>query len=201
MTKSSSVDLDADSDEDLLDGFAAGDRVAGLAFVHRFQKRVYGVAVNLLRDPGLADDVAQQAFVRAWKSAATYHPERGSVAGWLLRITRNLAIDVLRRQQAQPVDPDLVNALTSGTDAAAVEDAVARSELMTRVRVAIAALPPTQAKAVLLAAFYGYTAQEIAVSESVPLGTAKTRIRLGLRTLRARLTEMRLDPTSNTIDR
>jgi RNA polymerase sigma factor (sigma-70 family) len=70
--------------------------------VRRFQGRVYGVAITLLGDPGLAEDVAQEAFVRAWKHVADYGPDSGSVSTWLLRITRNLAFDDFRRRRSQP---------------------------------------------------------------------------------------------------
>ncbi len=185
--KSPLVALDGDSDEALLSGFAAGDTAAALAFVRRFQGRVYGVALNVLRDPGLAEDAAQEAFVRAWRHAATYDPERGSVAAWLLRTTRNLAIDALRRRRPQPADPDRLAELAPASNATAVEDAALTSEMTDRARAAIDSLPHEQAKVVLLAAFYGYTAQQIAIGEGIPLGTAKTRIRLGLRALRARV--------------
>ncbi len=171
----------------LLDGFAAGDAHTGPAFVRRFQGRVYGVAIRLLGDRGLAEEVAQEAFVRAWKHAATYDPERASVATWLLRITRNLAIDALRRRRPVALDPEMVAALVPAGPATAVEDATVTSELAARARAALTRLPPGQAKAVWLAAFYGRTAQQVAVSEGIPLGTAKSRIGRGLRALRAEL--------------
>lgn len=84
---------------------AAGEARATVAFVRRFQARVYGLAVSVVGDPGLAEEVAQDAFVRAWRHAARYDPRRGRVASWLLTITRNLAVDALRLRRDQPVDP------------------------------------------------------------------------------------------------
>src|SRR4051812_46023868 len=84
------------SDEALLAALAAGDEEAAVAFVRRYQRRVYGLAVTLLGDRDLADDVAQEAMVRAWRHAAAFDVRRGSVSTWLLAITRNLAIDALR---------------------------------------------------------------------------------------------------------
>ena len=187
MTMPSPVRADGVSDHDLLGGFAIGDINAGAAFVHRFQGRVYGVAINLLGDGGLAEDVAQEAFVRAWKDSATYDPERGSVSAWLLRITRNLAIDALPRRP-QALDREMVAALSRCNPAITVGDATVTSDLTSQTRTALTHLPPSQSKALWLAAFCGYTAQEIAVSEGIGLGTAKSRIRQGLRTLRAELT-------------
>ena len=105
MTVSSPVRSNGASDHELLCGFALGDTESGQAFLRRFQGRVYGIALNLLGDRGLAEDVAQEAFVRAWKHAATYDPDRASVTAWLLRITRNLAIDTLRRRRPQILIP------------------------------------------------------------------------------------------------
>jgi len=188
MTLAWPVRADGVSDQTLLDGFAVGDANIGGAFVRRFQGRVRGVAMNLLGDRGLAEDVAQEAFVRAWRHAAAYDPERGSVAAWLLRITRNLAIDTLRRRRPQPLDPEMVAVLTPASPATTAEDAAVVSDLAAQTRAALACLPPKQAKAVWLAAFYGHTARQIAVSEDIPLGTAKSRIRQGLRSLRVQLT-------------
>jgi RNA polymerase sigma factor (sigma-70 family) len=187
MTRSSPVPADGVSDHALLLGFAADDAITGGVFVRRFQARVYGVAVNLLGDPGLAEDVAQEAFVRAFRHATTYDPGRGSVAAWLSRITRNLAIDTLRRYHLTPVDAEILEALTPPSTASSVEDAAVSFDAAARIRAAVAELPPAQARAVWLAAFHGHTAQQIAASEGIPLGTAKTRIRTGLRALRAQL--------------
>jgi RNA polymerase sigma factor (sigma-70 family) len=189
MTISSPVRSNGASDHELLCGFALGDTESGQAFLRRFQGRVYGIALNLLGDRGLAEDVAQEAFVRAWKHAGTYDPARASVTAWLLRITRNLAIDTLRRRRPQILDPDGLAALIPASTTTMVEDAAVVSDLAARARVAMARLPPGQAKALWLSVFRGCTAQAIADSEGIPLGTAKSRIRQGLRTLRASLTE------------
>jgi RNA polymerase sigma factor (sigma-70 family) len=186
-TMPSPVGTDGASDRVLLGGFANGDADTGAAFVRQFQGRVYGMAINILGDRGLAEEVAQEALVRAWKHAATYDPERASVATWLLRITRNVAIDTLRRRRPVALNPDMVAALTPAGPATTVEDATVTSDLTARARAALSRLPPAQAKAVWLAAFYGHTAQQIAVSEGIPLGTAKSRIGRGLRTLRTEL--------------
>jgi RNA polymerase sigma-70 factor (ECF subfamily) len=184
------VGTDDVSDRTLLDGFAAGDATTAAAFVRRFQTRVYGVAVGLVGDRGIAEDVAQEAFVRAWRHAARYDPGRGSVAAWLGRITRNLAIDTLRRRLPHPADATVIAALTPVQHGSPVEDAGVTSDLTARAGAAIARLPRQQAEALVLAALYGYTAQQIAVSVGIPLGTAKTRIRLGLRSVRAQLSDL-----------
>jgi RNA polymerase sigma-70 factor (ECF subfamily) len=175
------------SDDALLAGLTFGDAEAGREFVLRFQSRVYGLALAVLHDPVLAEDVAQEAFLRAWRHGQSYDPRRGTVAAWLLRITRNLAIDALRLRRAEVMDPDVLAAVAPPSTVS-VEDAALTSEAVAAVRRALRQLPEEQSRALLLAAFYGRTAEEISRSEAIPLGTAKTRIRLGLRRIRAQLT-------------
>src|SRR6185369_16392138 len=90
------------SDEALVAGLAAGDAAAATAFVRRFQARVFGLAVSMIGDAAVAEEVAQEAFTRAWRHAGNYDARRGRVATWLLSITRNLAIDHLRAKRTEP---------------------------------------------------------------------------------------------------
>jgi RNA polymerase sigma factor (sigma-70 family) len=173
-------------DETLLAGLGAGDADLAVAFVRRFQRVVYGVALTVTRDPVTAEDVAQQAFESAWRHAQVYDSRRGSVRAWLTTIAHNLAIDVLRARTSAPVDPaDLPALLTAVTDTPE-RLAVARDSAA-GLRRALAQLPGTQARAVAMAGIYGMTARQIAVTEGIPLGTAKTRIRDGMLKLRAAL--------------
>ncbi|MEA2685242.1 MAG: hypothetical protein QOE93_437 [Actinomycetota bacterium] len=172
------------ADDALLAGFGMGDAEAATSFVRRHQARVYGLARSIVSDPALAEDVAQEAFVRAWRHAAAYDARRGSVNTWLLAITRNLAIDALRLHRPAPVDPstiadfDVRSAGTGPSDGPAAAAELASD--MVRMRAALAALPEEQRRAVVLAALCGRTAKEVGESEGIPLGTAKTRIRTGL---------------------
>ena len=173
------------SDEAVLAGLAAGDPAAARTLVARYQARVYGLALGVLRDRAAAEDVAQEAFVRAWRHADAFDPRRGTVAAWLLRITRNLAIDAVRLRRADVVDPGLLATLDLVSNDPSVDDAAITADGAARVRHALRELPVEQSRAVLLAAFYGHTAEEISRTENIPLGTAKTRIRLGLRKVKA----------------
>src|SRR5919197_2502044 len=129
--------MDALSDEALLAGLGSGDGDSAAAFVRRFQRRVYGLAVTMLRDPDLAEDVAQETFVRAWRHAATYDARRGRVPTWVLAIARNLAIDRARMRSATPVDPEVIaSELELATETAPVD--IAERE---RIRQAVGALP------------------------------------------------------------
>jgi|HubBroStandDraft_1064217.scaffolds.fasta_scaffold53014_2 RNA polymerase sigma factor (sigma-70 family) len=177
--------LDGSSDETLLAGMAVGDERAGVAFVRRYQRRVFGLALGIVGDPTLAEDVAQEALIRVWKHAPVFDARRGGVATWVLTITRNLAIDALRLRRAIPTDPDdFLNMGLAGSERDP-EAAALSGEAVARVRSALMTLPPPQRRALVLAALYGRTAAEVSEAESIPLGTAKTRIRGGLIKLRA----------------
>jgi len=172
------------ADDALLAGFGMGDAEAATAFVRRHQARVFGLARSIVGDPALAEDVAQEAFVRAWRHSAAYDARRGSVNTWLLAITRNLAIDAIRLHRPSPVDPGTLASFDPHPGVAGAADGpAAAAEVasdMVRLRAALAGLPEEQRRAVVLAALCGRTAKEIGESEGIPLGTAKTRIRTGL---------------------
>lgn len=170
-------------------GLAIEDADSATAFVRRFQAKVFGMALSVTHDPALADDVAQEAFLRAWRSAATYDGLRGSVSAWLLTITRNAAIDAVRARRSVPADDDALDRLLQATlGAAESRDVTGESATTTveagRVLARLRHLPPEQARAVVLAVFGGCTADEISRRDGIPLGTVKTRIRSGLRHLR-----------------
>jgi RNA polymerase sigma factor (sigma-70 family) len=168
--------VDGISDETLLAGLGAGNPEAAAAFIRRFQGRVYGLVVTMLRDPDLAEDVAQETFVRAWRHAATYDARRGRVPTWLLAIARNLAIDRARLRVATPMDPELVASELE----LALEDATDDVAERERVRRAVGALPDDQRRALVLAMYAGRTAREISELDGVALGTVKTRIRAAM---------------------
>jgi RNA polymerase sigma factor (sigma-70 family) len=175
--------MDPLSDEALLAGLAAGDPEDAAAFVRRFQRPVYGLALTILRDPGLADDAAQETFVRAWRHAAGYDPRRGRVAAWLLTIARNVAIDRSRTLRLAPDDPDVIASRLDVSRQGTMPDVGERE----RVHRALSALPDEQRRALVLAVYAGRTAREISELDGVPLGTVKTRIRTAMSTLRETL--------------
>ena len=176
----------------LLAGLGTGDTQAAVAFVRRFQPMVFGVAVAVVGDHGLAEDIAQQAFERAWRHAALYDPRRGSVRTWLTRIVHNLAVDAARVHRPAPLDPQNLQPLIAAiTDTP--ERRVLASEASQQLRVALATLPPEQARAVVMAAVQGLSAREIADAEQVPVSTAKSRIRAAMAKLHAALPALRSD--------
>jgi RNA polymerase sigma-70 factor (ECF subfamily) len=170
------------SDEALVAGLAAGDAGAATAFVRRFQARVFGLAVTMTGDQAVAEEIAQEAFTRAWRHAGAYDARRGRVVTWLLSITRNLAIDHLRAKRTEPLDPSTIAIAERAmwtSPGTRPEDGPAE------LRETLGALPAEQRRALLLATLFGYTANEIGTIEEIPLGTAKTRIRAAFQKLAA----------------
>ena len=170
------------SDEALVAGFAAGDQDAATAFVRRFQARVFGLAMTMVGDRAVAEEIAQEAFTRAWRHADSFDARRGRVATWLLTITRNLAIDHLRAHRTDPIDPDSAQRAERALWTAASSAQPEPGE-PAELREALGEVPEEQRRALLLAALFGYTAREISAIEEIPLGTAKTRIRTAMRRL------------------
>jgi RNA polymerase sigma factor (sigma-70 family) len=151
--------------------------------------RVLATLVGMFRGIELAEDVAQEAFVRAWRHADAFDARRGSVATWLLSITRNLAIDAVRVRRAAPVAPDLLAELLPPSDERGPQEVALHGSDVARLEAALVHLPIEQRRAVLLAGLLGCSAREIGEREGIPLGTAKTRIRTALLRLRAALVD------------
>jgi RNA polymerase sigma factor (sigma-70 family) len=176
------------SDEALLAGFATGDPGTAAAFVRRFQGRVYGLALTIVRQPAIAEEVAQETFARVFRHAGNYDARKGRVSTWLLSIARNLAIDQTRMRRLDPVDPDVIAAEVSLTSQEpATDDRDLQPDERDQLRSAITDLPDEQRRALVLAAYMGRTAREISDLDDVPLGTVKTRIRTAMLKLRDEL--------------
>src|SRR5437899_4242076 len=140
------------TDEALLAGFAVGDAGAAETFISRFQRRVYGVALAITRDARLAEDLAQEAFVRAWRHAETFDPRRGSVATWLIVIARNLAVDAMRTQpRSEFVDPEELEWLALPAAGADPAETALRTSDADWLRQALDEVPDEQRRAVVLA--------------------------------------------------
>jgi RNA polymerase sigma-70 factor (ECF subfamily) len=170
----------------LLARIAEGDERALEALHDRYAPAVRAVALRVTRAERFADEVAQDVFMAVWREAGRYDPQRGAPGPWLLRLTRNKAIDLVRREatvRRRTADVDLT--LTEAPDD--VHDEVWSSLRRERLRVSIERLPADQRRAVELAFLSGLTHVEVAEREGIPLGTAKTRIRTGLLKLREEL--------------
>jgi RNA polymerase sigma factor (sigma-70 family) len=176
------------SDESLLAGFATGDPRTAAAFVRRFQSRVYGLALTIVRQPAIAEEVAQETFARVYRHAGNYDARKGRVSTWLLSIARNLAIDVTRMRRLDPVDPEVLAAeLSINSQSPGIDEMAVQPDERDRLRAAIGELPKEQRNALVQAAYMGRTAREISALDGVPLGTVKTRIRTAMLKLRSQL--------------
>jgi len=166
---------------------ADGDEVAFRAVYRLFAPAGYGLALRVTRDAHLAQDVLQEAFTDVWRGAGSFDPDAASVRAWVLMLVHRRAVDRVRREQSER-DRSQAWAASShqpGHDHAA-EVVELRAEHR-RVRAALDRLSPLQREALRLAYDDGLTHRQVAAHLDVPLGTAKTRIRDALRTLRAAL--------------
>lgn len=167
---------------------ASGDLVALERLYDRYALLVFSVGVRVLQDRQLAEDVTQEVFLRLWRSPQAYDPARGRLLSWLMSVTRNRAIDELRRRVRRDQSEDAREAqlwlVRSDVPADDPQLAASLAELRAAVRLALAELPQVQREVIELAYFGGLTQIEIAERTGTPLGTVKTRVRLAMHKLR-----------------
>jgi RNA polymerase sigma-70 factor (ECF subfamily) len=184
-TKTTTLTLDEDDWTLLIVLIARGSQSALSHLYDRSSPRVYGLILSILDDRGAAEEVTIDVYMQVWRTASRFDPSRGSVIGWLQMIARSRAIDRLRaghierRRVERPECLDGV--LDAGDDP---ETWSLRSEQGRLVREALTRLSPEQREAILLAYFSGLSHSEIAARQGLPVGTVKTRIRLGMQKLR-----------------
>jgi RNA polymerase sigma-70 factor (ECF subfamily) len=179
------------ADEDLMTLVDGKDPDAFGVFYDRHGGAAYSLAHRIVGDPGMAEDVTQEAFLSIWRSKARFDAARGSVRAWALGIVRNRAIDALRSasRPAPKLDRDDDAALESQPAAERTEAEAIRRETAGRLRQALGVLPREQSQVIELAYFGGFSHSEIAEMLGTPLGTVKGRMRLGLERIRATLAE------------
>lgn len=168
------------TDHDLIRRVAAGDREAFAALYDRYAARLLGLIVRVLGNRTEAEDVLQEVFLQVWGTADRYDPDRSPADAWLLLLGRSRALDRLRRRTV-PTTDELPEPAAPAVDPA--RDLI-RCEEGERARAAVTRLPPEQREPLLLAFFHGLTHEQVAARLNLPLGTVKTRIRLGLARLR-----------------
>jgi RNA polymerase sigma-70 factor, ECF subfamily len=174
-------------DRECLRRMAAGDGTAVAGIYDRHARAVYSLVLRVLGEEGDAEDVVQEVFAQAWRQASRYDAARGAVGAWLLVMARTRAIDRLRSRRVRPEGQAVEHDEAVGMLAAATPDAAAEllaAEQVRRVRLALGALPLLQRVSIELAYYEGLSQREIAERLEQPLGTVKTRIRLGLLKLR-----------------
>ena len=170
------------SDEALLARVAEKDREAFEVLYERHSARVLGLLLRIVNRRSEAEDLLQDTFWQAWRRADAFDPARGRAAVWLAMIARSRALDALRRRSLVSGGAEIPDVVLDDTTAL-----VGQQESCQLARRALAQLPVEQRGAIQLAFFGGLTHEQIAERESIPLGTVKTRIRLGMRRIRALL--------------
>ena len=190
--------IEEPSDEDLLGALARGDQ-SGLSLLYdRYQGQMYGLAMRITGEASLAQDVVQEAFLGLWRNASRYVSTKASARTWILSITHHRAIDAVRRRRATVELPE-----PSATPASMVlpdvwPEVAGRLDRQAVER-ALATLSDVQREAIALAYFSGLTQQEIAERTETPLGTVKSRVRLGLLALRRALEPEVVEPVDRAV--
>lgn len=186
----------AADDAALMEALGRGEIQALERLYDKYSALVFSVSLRVLHDAQLAEDVVQEVFLRLWRQPASFDPGRGRFISWLMSVTRNRALDELRRVSRRNRSEDHEEDESSPLDALATSDrmddpalGVELQEQREAVRTAMTRLPPEQRRAIELAYFSGLTQAEISDVTGDPLGTVKTRIRLGMRKLREALTD------------
>ena len=174
------------SDEALVEGIARSDETALAELYDRYGRPAYGLALRVLRDPSLAEDAVQEAFLQVWRSADRFQPGRAKVGTWLLTFVHRRAVDLVRREERRRTEPEAAAPAPTGPGA---DEDVERRSKREIVQGALRQLPPEQREAIELAYYGGYTQTELAERLGEPLGTIKSRMFTGLQRLRGLLDE------------
>jgi RNA polymerase sigma factor (sigma-70 family) len=174
------------SDEALVALAARADDSALAELYDRFGHVAYGLALRVVRDPALAEDAVQEAFLAVWRSAARFVPERAKASTWILTLVHRRAVDIVRREEPRRTEP-----LEAAPQPSAnlTEDEAWLRLRRTRVQEALRRLPDQQREALELAYFGGFTQSELADRLGEPLGTIKSRMFTGLARLRELLAD------------
>lgn len=160
-------------------GLKTGDQGAMAQLYDRYSSVVYAIALRVLGDTGAAEDVLQEVFLQLWRNPSAFDAARGSLGSWLAVVTRNRAIDSLRKRRPET---DIENVVLSV--APDLASAAERARAAEKVRGVMGAMAPAQRSALEMAYWEGMSHSEIAEKTGEPLGTVKTKIRAGLIALR-----------------
>ncbi len=184
-------------DEQLVDEALSGSQSAHRELVRRFERPVFNLVARMVHDPTLAEDIAQEAFIKAFNRLDTYRPEQGKFSNWLFKIAHNTAIDQLRKSVPDTYsldrgddndDPDF-HALLSDADVSTPLEAAERADLAKALAAAVGRLRPEYSEVIVLRHQEGLAYEEIAEIAGLPLGTVKTYIHRARKELAALLTD------------
>ncbi|MDU0204838.1 RNA polymerase sigma factor [Paenibacillus sp. MAH-36] len=180
------------SDHELMKRIINKDADA-LAFLYdKYEKPIFAFAYRIVQDTMMAEEVVQELFLRVWKAAERYNSENGKLTSWMFTLTRNIAIDLLRKKQNRTMQQTMeAEQLTAIPDQGkSTEEAVLEEWRGQEIREALHGLNWDQQQVVELIYYQGYTQQEVSDQQSIPLGTVKSRVRLALKQLKERLTRV-----------
>lgn len=173
------------SDEQLVDALMRGETGVMSALYDRYARLVFSLAFRVLNDRAAAEETVQEVFVKVWRRAKDFDASRGKFSSWLTGIAHHHAIDELRRRRVRPTTTEDETAALELPDAGPAPHELAVQNLeRRRIREALGAIPVDQRRAIEMAYLEGLTQQEIADALGEPLGTIKTRMRLGMQKLK-----------------
>ena len=182
------LDTTTSTDVLLLERVVGGDASALEQLYERYVRQCFGLALRMLGDPALSEEVVQEVFIKIWSQPTSYSPQKGKFASWLLSVVHHRCIDELRRSSRTetPLDDETATSLlnTQPDPEPQPPEQAWIHEQQTAVRKALEHLPQNQRLVLELAYFKGLSHSEIASQLDQPLGTVKTRIRLGMQSLR-----------------
>ncbi len=174
-------------DRQLIQGIASMDRDALEALYGRYSTSVYSLAMYMLRNEALAEEVTQEIFLNIWLKASSFNADRGKPRSWIMSVAHHKVVDLIRSRRRSttmndPADYETLDLLPSGE--ISTEEQVERNLDRERIMRAMAVLPKAQREVILLAYFEGYSQSAMAAKLGQPLGTIKTRVRLAMQKLR-----------------
>jgi len=172
------------SDDELMAAMATGEEAALGELYDRFARVAYGLALRIVCDRSLAEDVVQEAFLSVWRAAGSFDSRRGAARSWLLMLVHRRAVDVVQRNHRHRVRDASEGARTSGQNGCSASEVAELNAERRTVQAALASLSTKQRSVLELAYYGGYTQQEIAARLGLPLGTVKSQTSEALRRLR-----------------
>jgi RNA polymerase sigma-70 factor (ECF subfamily) len=173
------------SEPEIAERLLARDEGTLRRVIREYGGAVFAMAKRVVADPALAEEVAQDAFVVLWRRPGAFDPERGTLLAFLLGVTRNKAVDLVRKEESsRRTTASLLAEAEAASKPGAANEEMVEAERRQDVKSALSRLSEVQREAIVLAYFGGRTYREVAVELGIPEGTAKTRLRDGLNRLR-----------------
>lgn len=196
MTKSAYIS--EREDQSLLAAIARKEAAALAEFYDHYAPRLYGLALKIVRNQAVAEDVLQEVFLAIWNKAGQFDQQRGNLMGWITILCRNRAIDALRSMKnrssrSYELNEEILSGKPNGDERSDPLHQLSNNDLEKQVKAALNKLPEEQKSLIFMAYFEGLSQTEISERLKIPLGTVKTRIRAGMGKLREALAGIQQD--------